>query len=159
MAIKKWIDRLWGPALARWVLAAVITAVMLALANCQSPRPLAVTGHYYTKPVEHYPNINIVAVDWGLTGIWHGDVQVADQWTEWTPDGRLRIVVEFENRTRESLPLQVQTAFKDGQDRFLRDETAWENIVLPRNSTYRYEATAFDSQAEKAHVRVRRQGH
>lgn len=123
---------------------------------CQSPRPLAVTGHLNTRPIEHRDNTNIVAVDMGLTGSPHGDIQVASQRADWTPDGRLKISVEFENRTREALRLQIQTAFKDANDNFLPDQTPWKTIVLPRNVTSLYEVTALSKEAEKAHVRVRR---
>jgi hypothetical protein len=100
--------------------------------------------------------MNVVAIDPGLTGSWHGDIQVAGQHTEWTPDGRLRIVVEFENRTREGFPVQIQTHFKDANGRFLADQTAWETVPLPRNQTSLYQAVAATKEAEFAHVRVRR---
>jgi hypothetical protein len=135
---------------------ASMAAVLTALAwGCQTPRPLAVTGHTDTRPIEHRDNTNIVAVDCGLTGISHGDVQIARQHTEWSPDGRLKISVEIENRTPKDLPVQIQTAFKDSSDNFLSDQTPYKTAVLPRNATYLYEATALNKNAEKAHVRIR----
>ncbi|MEK7530076.1 MAG: DUF1425 domain-containing protein, partial [Patescibacteria group bacterium] len=123
--------------------------------GCQSPRPLAVTGHTYTQPTEHRANTNIVAIDLGLSGIPHGDIQIAAQETSWTNDGRLVIVVELENRTRRDLRVQIQTAFKDKNGHFLADQTPYQTVVMPRNQTYRYEATAVDPKAANAHVRVR----
>lgn len=126
--------------------------------GCQSTRPLAVTGHTQTKPIEHRPGTNVVAIDLGLTGIPHGDVQIARQQTDWTPDGRLKILVALENRTRKALRVQIQTQFKDNQGNFLSDETPYRTVVMPRNQTTLYEATASDPKAELAHVRVRYAG-
>lgn len=133
----------------------VFLLTVFVASGCQSPRPLAVTGHTHTQPIEHRHNINVVAIDVGLAGIRHGDIQIAGQNTAWTDDGRLIIVVELENRTTHDLRVQIQTAFKDEADRFLSDQTPYRTVVMPRNQTYRYEATASDRNAAKAHVRVR----
>ncbi len=125
------------------------------LTACTGPRPLAITGHTYTQPIEHRANTNIVAIDCDLTGSPHGAVQVARQYYTWSQDGRLRIVLELENRTTKNLRLQIQTAFKDEGDNFLPDQTPYQTTVLQRNQTHRYECTALSREAAKAHVLVR----
>ena len=133
----------------------LISALSGAFLSCQGIRPLAITGHRATRPVEHRQGTNIVAIDNGLTGSDHGAIQVARQHAGWTPDGRLKISVEFENRTSRTLRVQIQTAFKDASDNFLADQTPWKTVPLPRNATYLYEAWAMTKEAQRAHVRVR----
>lgn len=135
-------------------IAFLLLLVIITGASCGT-RPLAITGHTHTQPIEHRANTNIVAIDCDLTGSPHGAVQVARQYYTWSADGRLQIVVELENRTRKNLRLQVQTAFKDEADNFLPDQTPYTTQVLPRNQTYRYSCTAFSKEAARAHVRVR----
>ncbi len=118
-------------------------------------RPLAAPGHYYTQPIEHRANTNIVTVDNDLAGPLCSKIQIARQRTEWTPDGRLRIFVEIENRTTSELDLEIQTAFKDCDDNFLLDAAPWTVVVLHRNQTHVYAATAMNRDAVKAHVRLR----
>ncbi len=132
---------------------ACCAAVLVMSLGCV--RPLAAPGHYYTQPIEHRPNTNIVTVDNDLAGPLCSKIQIARQRTEWTPDGRLRIFVEIENRTTSELDLEIQTAFKDCEDNFLLDAAPWTVVVLHRNQTHVYAATAMNKDAVKAHVRLR----
>lgn len=133
-----------------------LSCCVLALALCVGcVRPLAAPGHRYTLPIEHRPGTNIVTVDNNLAGVICSRIQIARQRTNWSDDGRLQIFVEIENRTTCELDLEIQTAWKDADDNFLLDATPWTVVVLHRNQTHVYTATAMSDDAEKAHVRLR----
>lgn len=135
---------------------ACLVCCALVLVMCNGcVRPLAAPGHRYTQPIEHRANTNIVTVDNNLAGVICSKIQIARQRTEWTDDGRLQIFVEIENRTTHELDLEIQTAFKDSNDNFLLDAAPWTVVVLHRNQTHVYTATALSKDAAKAHVRLR----
>ena len=118
--------------------------------------PWQVRGYENTLPPERQPDVTVIAMDAGLARLM-GDkkVTVASQRAEWTPDGRLKVYVEIDNRTTGSIDVQIQTVFKDANNNMLEDQTAWEPMVLPRTASTLYTAKALDKRAEKYLVRIR----
>ncbi|HXA80348.1 MAG TPA: YcfL family protein [Opitutaceae bacterium] len=71
------------------------------------------------------------------------------------PDGRLDIVALVKNREDRPIQVQVQCVFKDEHGFSTGDETPWENLILPENSTEAAHFTAMNTQARNFTIRVR----
>lgn len=77
-----------------------------------------------------------------------------------TANKSLSLQVSLRNRTNdETLPIQVQTVFKDDQDRVLYTQTgsepAWQPLVLTPGQVAYYTQSALTPEATKFVVRVR----
>jgi len=84
-----------------------------------------------------------------------GKVRLVDTRATTLPDGRLEAYAELENTTKKNMVVQVQTQFKDAAGVLLADETAWENLVLPPNTSTGYRAAAMNTQARDYIIRVK----
>jgi len=117
--------------------------------------PYQVRG-YITTPPERYEDVTIIATDAALARLISSKkIAVANQRLSWTSDGRLKVLVEIDNRSGRALDVQIQTIFKDKYGNMLEDQTSWEPIVLPRAASTLYTATALDKRAEKFLIRIR----
>ncbi len=76
-----------------------------------------------------------------------------------TPDARLAIAVDLQNRLEQPLVVQIQTVFKDKDGMSTGDETNWEFVTIPGYSTHTYRVTSGNSQAADFLVRIRRPMH
>ena len=72
-------------------------------------------------------------------------------------NGRLEIVVELRNRTREPLIVNLSTVFRDGEGVTLNDESAWQPVFLGPAQTQVYRVTSITEQAAYFTVRARLQ--
>jgi len=143
-----------GENMTKWLFAAAfLLSVLMLSSGCG---PWVVRGYEDQVPPERQPDVSVVAMDADLARL-VGDrkVAVAFQRAEWTPDGRLKVHLELDNRATRSLAVQIQTVFKDANGNMLEDQTSWEPIVLPRAASTLYTATAMDKRAEKYLIRIR----
>jgi len=137
----------------------IVVFMFLGMYGCVGPWPMRqlVTNASTT------PN-SVVVMDRNMkscqlfTVIFGADVTVERDTGTKTDDGRLLVQVEFKNNMDRDLHLQIQTTFRDRQGLLLSDESNWEYVIIPRQSTYLYSCASMRKDAETYQVRVRRSG-
>jgi len=85
-------------------------------------------------------------------------IAIEAQGNRWTETRRLQVFANIRNRTDFAQNIDVQTVFKDEAGFSLRDETAWQRIILEPNETTNYSSTSLDDRARKYTIRIR-EGH
>ena len=85
-------------------------------------------------------------------------IAIEAQVNRWTDTRRLQVFANIRNRTDFVQNIDVQTVFKDEAGFSLRDETAWQRIILEPNETTNYTSTSLDDRARKDTIRIR-EGH
>lgn len=112
------------------------------------------------KELREYKN-EVVVYDRSLGGwyplntVFRSDLTVDAKRASATPDGRLRVEIQFKNNLTKQLNLQVQTVFLDETDFMLSDQTSWSPLLLPKYATERYSTTSMSRQAKGYIVCVR----
>ena len=124
---------------------------------CIGCGPWRVPSYSPDKPaVEKQASSSVVALDKKLVQwISSRKIKVASERADWTPDGRLQVSLELENRTKETFPVQIQTVFKDRHGSFTEDKTNWEYIILTKKSITLYKATALSKESEGYLIRIK----
>jgi uncharacterized protein YcfL len=93
-----------------------------------------------------------------LNDILRKKIAIEAQGNRWTDTRRLQVFANIRNRTDFVQNIDVQTVFKDEAGFSLRDETAWQRIILEPNETTNYTSTSLDDRARKYTIRIR-EGH
>ncbi|MDI6788899.1 MAG: hypothetical protein QME51_11055 [Planctomycetota bacterium] len=81
-------------------------------------------------------------------------VDVLSENSERQPDGRLKIVLTFQNKTGGELHIRARTIFKDEKFNPVGDETNWEYIMIPQHATHSYLCTSYSNKASKYTIEV-----
>lgn len=111
---------------------------------------------------EHMTVDDVVVMDKSLrswrpfTDVFGASVTVDRKKGTTKDDGRLHLQVELKNNRGDDLHFQIQTIFKDAQGFMLSDQSNWEHVIIPRQSSYRYSCTSMSKLAKHYLVRVRR---
>lgn len=72
-----------------------------------------------------------------------------------TEDGRLKVLCEIRNMKKDTLRVQIQTVFKDGDNFSIEQDTPWELVLIPGFATTTYTTTALNVKAKKYTIRIR----
>lgn len=67
---------------------------------------------------------------------------------------KLKLTVQFENRTKTAFTLHVQTFFLDESGKRLNDQTPREVVKVPLNGMAEYQAIAINAKAQQVEVHV-----
>jgi len=139
-------------------IAQLLCGLILFCASCTGPwKARQPTVH---KELREYKN-DVVVYDRSLGGwfplntVFRSDLTVDAKRASVTPDGRLKVEVQFKNNLSKQLNLQVQTVFLDDTDFMLSDQTNWGPLPVPKFATERYSTTSMSRQARSYVVCVR----
>ena len=143
----------------RIVVLCSLSLVLLCVDGCVGPWAARQSG----APVATMAN-TVVVMDrdmrsWQPFATVFGDAVTVDRNTGTkTVDGRLLAHIELKNNRNRDLHLQIQTVFRDGQGAQLSDQSNWEYIIIPRQSTHLYSCTSMQKSAATYQVRIRKSG-
>lgn len=70
-------------------------------------------------------------------------------------NGHFEVVANLKNHETKSTDVQANCVFKDTQNQPTGDETAWQDVTIPQNSTVAVRFTAATATAKKYTVQVR----
>ena len=82
-------------------------------------------------------------------------VTIVGEKSDFTEDGRIKVLCEIRNMKKDLLRLQVQTVFKDEADFSIEQDTPWELVLIPGFATKTYSTTALNVKAKKYTIRIR----